>query len=156
MIFPNWAPNFPFTKRNCFPSHLWIFWQREASSSIEVLNGNDAKDQQKEPGSLLWWSPGPVFQLLVLPLAPSSQFFFHLPWQWEQSWHGELEGLGMGCTSVPSEQQQHFRSLPADHWAELPPHRSRVLKSLEWEGNILRLACTAASIRGLKIQITPW
>lgn len=77
------------------------------------------------------------FSFWSFTLPPASQFFFDLPWQWEQSWHGQLVGLGMGCTSIPSEWH---------HYHPIGPGFS----SLEWEGDILRQACTAASIRGLK------
>lgn len=111
LFFPYWTHNFPFTTRSCFPSHLWIFWQRELSSNIEVLNGSDRKEQQKSQVHCCGSHLALCFSFWSFTLPPASQFFFHLPWQWEQSWHGELVGLRMGCTSIPSEQHQRFRPL---------------------------------------------
>lgn len=92
---------------------------------MEVMQKNNEKSQVHCCGGHLT----PCSSLWSFTLSPAAWFFFHLPWQWEQSWHGELEGLGMGCTSILSELWQHFRPLPAEHWAELLPCRSRVLQS---------------------------
>lgn len=148
MIFPNWAPNFPFTKRSCFLSHLWIFWQRELSSNNEVLNGSDAKEQQKEPGALLWL-PCPVLQLLVLHLAPS---FPVLP---PSLAVGAELAWGVGRTGNELHFNSFWVATAFKTWAKLPPYRSRVLQSGVGR-DIMRQACTAALQEGWSHRITPW
>lgn len=66
---------------------------------MEVMQKSNEKSQVHCCGGHLT----PCSSLWSFTLSPAAWFFFHLPWQWEQSWHGELEGLGMGCTSILSE-----------------------------------------------------
>lgn len=127
MIFPNWT--FHLQRKTIFLLICGYFGKESLAVILrfwmEVMQKNNKKSQVHCCGGHLT----PCFSLWSFTLPPAAGFFFHLPWQWEQSWHEELEGLGMGCTSVPSELRQHFRPLPAEHWAKLLPCRSRVLQS---------------------------